>query len=63
MHIILKSDLKMAQESAICIPHLLLEDDCGHNQLQSSHNCNSDVLSNLNDVRRWARPLAGRMSA
>ena len=62
MHIILKSDLKMAQASARGIPHLLFEDDCGHNQ--ASYNCKlSDVLSNSNDVRRWVRPIAGKMSA
>ena len=54
MHMILKSDLKMAQASARCISHLLLEDDCGHNQ--ASYN---DVLSNSNDVRGWVRPIAG----
>ena len=54
---ILNSNLKMAQASARCIPHLLLEDDCGHNQ--ASYNSNvSDVLSNSNDVRRWVRPIA-----
>ena len=62
MHMILKSDLKIAQASARCIPHLLLEDDCGHNLV--SYNCKlSDVLSNSNDVRRWVRPIAGKMSA
>ena len=62
MHMILKSDLKIAQASARCIPHLLLEDYCGHNQ--ASYNCQlSDVLSDLNDVRRWVRPIAGKMSA
>ena len=30
-HMVLKSDLKMAQSSARCIPHLLLEDGCAHN--------------------------------
>ena len=34
---ILKSVLKMAQVSARCIPHLLLEVDCEHNQ--ASDNC------------------------
>ena len=29
VHMISKSDLKMAQASARCIPHSLLEDDCG----------------------------------
>ena len=54
--------LKMAQTSARCIPHSLLEDDCAHNH--ASYNCKlSDVLSNLNDVRRWARPIASKMSA
>ena len=62
MHMISKSDLKMAQTSTRCIPHLLLEDDCGHNQ--ASYNCKlSDVLSNSNDVRRLVRPIAGKMSA
>ena len=37
MHMILKSDLKMAQASARCIPRLLLEDDCGHNHRVGSH--------------------------
>ena len=62
MHMILKSDLKMAQASARCIPHSLLEDDCDRNQ--ASYNCKlSDVLSNSNDVRRWIRSIAGKMSA
>ena len=62
MQMILKSDLKMAQTSARCIPHLLLEDDCTHNH--ASYNCKlSDVLSNSNGVRRWARPIAGKKSA
>ena len=62
MQMILKSDLKMAQASARCIPYLLLEDDCGHNQ--ASYNCKlSDVLSNSNDVCRCFRPIAGKMSA
>ena len=62
MHMISKSDLKMAQTSARCIPHLLLEYDCAHNQ--ASYNCKlSDVLSISNDVRRWVRPIAGKMSA
>ena len=53
----------MAQASARCISHLLLEDDCGHCHNQASYNCKlSDVLSNSNDVRRWVRPLAGKMS-
>ena len=59
MHIILKSDLKMAQTSARCITHLFLEDECAHD-----YNCKlSDVLSNSNGVRRWSRPIAGKMSA
>ena len=62
MHMLLKSDLKMAQTSARCIPRLLLEDDCAHNH--ASYNCKlSDVHSNANGVRRWARPIAGKMSA
>ena len=51
----------MAQTSARCIPHLLFEDDCGHNQ--ASYNCkHSDTRSNSNDVRRWVRPIAEEMS-
>ena len=52
----------MAQASARCIPHLLFENGCGHNQ--ASYNCkHSDALSNSNDVHRWVRPIAGKMSA
>ena len=47
--VILKSDLKMAQASARYIPHLLLGDDCGHNQTNYNYKL-SDVLSNSNDV-------------
>ena len=62
MHIILKSDLKMAQTSARCITHLFLEDECAHDQ--ASYKCKlSDVLINSNGVRRWARSEAGKMSA
>ena len=62
MHMMFKSDLNMAQASARCFPHLLLEDDCGNNQ--ASYNCKlSDVLSNSTDVRPWVRPIAGKMSA
>ena len=62
MHMILKSGLKMAQASTRCILHFLMEDDCGHNQ--ASYNCKlSDVLSSSNHVRRWVRPIAGKMSA
>ena len=62
MHMVLKSVLKMAQASARCIPHLFLEDDCAHNH--ASYNCKlSDVLSHSNGVRRWTRPIAGKMSA
>ena len=58
MHMILKSDLKMALTSARCFPRLLLEDDCAHNH--ASYNCKlSDVLSDSNVVRRCARPIAG----
>ena len=62
MHMILKSDLKVAKASARWIPHLLSEDDCNHNQ--ASYNCKlSDVINNSNDVRRWVRPIAGKISA
>ena len=59
---ILKSDLKMAQAYARCIPNLLLEDNCGHNQ--ASYNCKlSDVLRYSKDVRWWVGPIDGKMSA
>ena len=62
MHMILKLDLNMAQASARCIPHLLLEDDCRHKR--AGNNCKlSDILSHSNDVRQWVRPIAGKMSA
>ena len=62
MHMILKSDLKMAQISARGIPLLLFEDYCAHNH--ASYNCKiSDVFSNSSDVLRWFRPIAGKMSA
>ena len=62
VHMILKSDLKMAQTSARCIPRLLLEDDRTHNH--ANYNCElSDVLSNSNAVRWCVRPIAGKMSA
>ena len=41
---------------------LFLSDLCGHNQ--ASYNCKfSDIIYNLNDVRRWVRPIAGKISA
>ena len=62
MHMILKSDLQMAQTSARCIPRLILKDDCAHNH--ATYNCKlSDVLTNSNVVPRVARPIAGKMSA
>ena len=62
MHRILKSDLKVANASARWIPHLLLEDDCNHNQ--ASYNCKlSDIIDNSNDVCWWVRPIAGKISA
>ena len=63
-HRILKSDLKVATTyaSAQWIPHLLSEDDCINNQ--ASYNCKLvDVINNSNDVRRWVRPIAGKISA
>ena len=62
MHSILKSDLKVAKASAKRIPHLFSEDDCSRNQ--ASYNCKlSDVINDSNDVRRWVRPIAGKISA
>ena len=62
MHRILKSDLKVAKASARWIPHLLSEDECSHNQ--ASYNCKlSDVIYSFYDVRRWVRPIAGKISA
>ena len=52
----------MAQTPARCIPHLLFEDDCTHNHAR--YKCkHSIVLSNSNGMRRWARHIAGKMSA
>ena len=59
---IFKSDLKMSKASARWVPRLLLEDDGGH--YPASYNCKlSDVINGLNDVRRWVRPIAGKISA
>ena len=39
----------------------IIGDDCGHNQ--ASYNCKlSDIINHLNDVRRWVRPIAGKIS-
>ena len=62
VHSILKSDWKMSKASARWVPRILSEDDCGHNP--ASYNCKlSNVITNLNDVRRWVRPKAGKISA
>ena len=62
MHRILNSNLKVAKASARWIPHLLSEDGCIHNQ--ASYICKLvDVINNSNDVRRWVRPIAGKISA
>ena len=38
------------------------EGDCGYNP--ASCNCKlSDVINNLNDVRRWVGPVAGKINA
>ena len=61
MYRILKSDLKVANASATLIPHLLSEDG-SHNQ--ASYNCKlSDVINYSNDVHRWVRHIAGKISA
>ena len=59
MHRILKSDLKLSK----ALPRLLSVDDCEQNP--TSYNCEnlSDVIYNLNDVRRWLRPTVGKISA
>ena len=62
VHGILKSDLKISKASARWVPHLSSKDECGHNP--ASYNCKlSDVIENLNDVRRWVNPMAGKISA
>ena len=62
VHRILKSDLKMAKAFARWIPLFLSEDDCAHNH--ANYSCSlSDVINNLDDVRRWVRPKAGKISA
>ena len=62
MHRKLKSDLKVAKASSRWILHLLSEDDCSHNQAIYNGKL-SDVINNSNDVRRWVRPKAGKISA
>ena len=62
LHRILKSDLKISKASARWILNLLLEDDCGHNPANYNGKL-SDVIKNLNDVRRWVKPIAGKISA
>ena len=62
MHRILKSDLKLSKASARWVPRFLSVDDCEHNP--ASYNCKlSNVINNLNDVRRWIRPTVGKISA
>ena len=62
VHRILKSDLKVAKASARWISYLLSADDCSHNQ--ASYNCKlSNVIINSNEVHRWVRPIAGKISA
>ena len=62
MHRILKSDFKMSKASARWVPRLLSENDGGH--YPASYNCKfSDVINSLIDVRRLARPIAGKISA
>ena len=40
----------------------ILSDECGHNQ--ASYNCKiSDIINDLNDGRRWVRPIGGKISA
>ena len=62
VHRILKSDLNISKAPARWVPRLLSGDACGHNP--ASYNCKlSDVIKKLNDVRRWVRPIAGKISA
>ena len=62
VHRISKSDLKVAKAYVRWIPQILSEDGCIHNQ--ASNNCKLvDVINNSNDVRRWVRPVAGKISA
>ena len=62
VHRLSKSDLKVTKASARWIPHLLSEDDCCHNQASYNYKL-SDVTNNSNDVRRWVRSIAGKISA
>ena len=62
VHGILKSDLKTSKASARWVPRLLSEDECGHNP--ASYNCKlSNVIKYSNDMCRWVRPIAGKISA
>ena len=62
MHTISKSELKLSKETARWVLRLLSVDYCEHNP--ASSNCKlSDVINNLNNVRRWVRPTVGKISA
>ena len=62
MHRLLKSDLKLSKASARLVPRLLSVDYCEHNP--ASYSCKlSDVINNLNGVRRWVRPTVCKISA
>ena len=52
----------MPNVSVRWVPRLFLSDEYGHNQ--ASYNFKfSDIINNLNDVRQWVRPIAGKISA
>ena len=62
LHRILNLDLKLLKLFARWVPRLLSVGDCEHNP--TSYNCKvSDVINNLNDVRRWVRPTLGKIIA
>ena len=52
----------MSKASARWVPRLS-EDDCGHFTQLITIVKFSEVINNLNDVRRWVRPIAGKISA
>ena len=62
MHTILKSELNLSKATARWVLRFLLVDDCEHNPASYNYKL-SNVINNLNDVRRWVRPTVGKISA
>ena len=64
VHRVLKSDLKMSKASARWVSRLLYRKmTADKTQLVTRFSKLSNVFNNLNDVRRWVRCIAGKISA